>query len=528
MLYRLLFFVSFTFFSLQLWGQAAGMTVYEYPLLENEHWWAGITMDGALMPFQEDYSVDLYGNDKGQQVQPLLLSSSGRYIWSDQPFAFTIDQEKIQITAAGAGITYSDAGSTLKDAFQLAKQNHFPSSGQLPHRALFEHPQYNTWIELNYDQTEENVLRYAQSILDNGFSPGVLMIDDNWQEDYGNWDFHPGRFQDPAGMVKKLHEMGFFVMLWVAPFVSPDSKIGRDLRKEDVFLKEYEQKRSAVRQWWNGMSYELDFTNPRAVGWFKAQLDHLQTAYGIDGFKFDAAQTDFYRNGIQSYRRITPNAHASLYGEIGLAYPLNEFRVMWKMAGQPLAIRLKDKAHNWEDLQKLIPQIISEGISGYPFTCPDMIGGGLLASFRDLDKIDQDLVVRSAQCSALMPMMQFSAAPWRVLDATHLAACKKAVEVREKSTPLIMALAGEAAKTGDPIIRAMEYEFPRAGFAQIRDQFMLGERLMVAPVVEPGQHTRQVHIPAGEWRADDGSRIAGPKVITIEVPLDRLPYFEKL
>jgi alpha-glucosidase len=66
--------------------------------------------------------------------------------------------------------------------------------------------------------------------------------------------------------------------------------------------------------------------------------------------------------------------------------------------------------------------------------------------------MDQDLVVRSAQIHALMPMMQFSVAPWRILDKAHLDAVKKAVEIQTKYTPLIMELAENSAKTGVPII----------------------------------------------------------------------------
>ena len=98
---------------------------------------------------------------------------------------------------------------------------------------------------------------------------------------------------------------------------------------------------------------------------------------------------------------------------------------MWKMGGQPLGERLSDKAHSWTDLRKLIPDMTLEGLMGYPFSCPDMIGGGEFTSFLPGTTIDQELIVRSAQCQALMPMMQFSVAPWRVLDQAHLKAVLK-------------------------------------------------------------------------------------------------------
>jgi alpha-glucosidase len=156
---------------------------------------------------------------------------------------------------------------------------------------------------------------------------------------------------------------------------------------------------------------------------------------------------------------------------------------MWKRGGEPLVERLRDKLHTWEDLQKLVPNLVAAGLLGYAFACPDMIGGGDFVSFIGRDKLDEDLVVRSAQVHALMPMMQFSAAPWRVLDSSRFAAVKKAVALRMRFTPYIMQLANEAAINGAPIARSMEYVFPHQGFERTKDQFMLGDRIMVAPVV---------------------------------------------
>lgn len=98
---------------------------------------------------------------------------------------------------------------------------------------------------------------------------------------------------------------------------------------------------------------------------------------------------------------------------------------MWKMGGQPLVQRLRDKDHTFEDLQLLISNMLSTGLMGYYFSCPDMIGGSQFTAFFNQDRLDQELIARSAQCHALMSMMQFSVAAWRVLDATHYKAVKE-------------------------------------------------------------------------------------------------------
>ena len=78
-------------------------------------------------------------------------------------------------------------------------------------------PQYNTWIELTYDQNRHDIMQYARKVVEHGFPRGIFMIDDNWQNDYGNFDFKASRFPDPRGMIDSLHGMGFRVMLWIAP-----------------------------------------------------------------------------------------------------------------------------------------------------------------------------------------------------------------------------------------------------------------------------------------------------------------------
>lgn len=491
----------------------------------NTSWWSGVINHGELMPLQDGYRADLNGN-YGNQVQPLLLSSQGQVIWSEEPFEISVENDTLIVQSDDPSLDCFKAGETLKEGFRYASQKYFPASGKLPDKLLFAEPQYNTWIELMYDQNQQDILDYANQIINNGFPPGVLMIDDNWQEDYGKWEFHPGRFTNPEAMVDSLHNMGFKVMLWVCPFVSPDCDVFRKLEKEGKLLDD-ETGNTAIVKWWNGYSGLLDLSKEEASQWFKNQLNYLKDEYGIDGYKFDAGDFEYYSDCYSLGKKVKPQEHCELYARLGPDYPLNEYRAMWKMAGQPLANRLRDKEHNWNDLAKLIPDILVEGIMGYSFACPDMIGGGEFLSFLSAGTIDQDLIVRSAQCHALMPMMQFSVAPWRILDTEHLEACKKAVRIRKEFTPLILKLARESANTGEPVVRSMEYVFPHQGFAKVNDQFMLGDSVLVAPVITK-EKVRTIILPEGKWTDDMGNVYKGGKTISIKAELSRLPYLKRL
>lgn len=502
----------------------------EITLLPNEFWWGGCVSDGIHMPFRDKtFQRSLNPNRTQNQASPLLVSSCGRFVWSDEPFNFTFEDSILKIENLKGDIHLGEGYGTLREAYRAAQALYFPPKGGSPEELLFRAPQYNTWIELMYDQQEDKILEYAQAILAHGMPPGVLMIDDNWQEDYGVWNFHPGRFKDPKGMVDRLHEMGFKVMLWTCPFISPDSATYRELLQKGLLVRN-DDGTPAIRPWWNGYSGVLDFTNDQAVSWFYEQNERLVKEYGVDGFKLDAGDPQFYREGDMCSKRVHPNEQAELYALLGRKYSLNEYRACWKCGGEPLAQRLADKAHSWDTkgLASLIPNGLAQGLLGYAFTCPDMIGGGEYKNFlENSNSLDAELFVRYAQCAALFPMMQFSAAPWRVLNAEYFGYCLDAARLHMQFADEIMELVREAAITGEPIIRYMEYVFPGQGYAEIKDQFMLGDKILVAPVVEKGSYERRVHFPAGQWYGDDGSTVQGPCIMKISVPLCRLPWFRK-
>lgn len=521
-----------------------GFTVYEdqavIEIANGEYWWAGLSSKGHETPYDKSSTANynLWGDNYGNQAQPLLLSNKGRFIWCEKPIQYSFSNGKLVVSSPMGEIVSGKHGTNLKDVYQYVCKEYFPANGEIPEELLFTHPQYNTWIELMYDQNEKDILKYARDLIDNGYPPGVLMIDDNWQVDYGVWEFSPLRFNDPKRMVAKLHEMGFKVMLWVCPFVSPDSEVFRYLADEGMLLLEEDknrdetwkntQQQAAIIRWWNGASACLDLSNPKTREWFKGRLDYLVDEFGIDGFKMDAGDAGFYDGDIFSWEHSTPNDHTMYFAELGLDYPLNEYRASWKMAGLPLVQRLRDKGHNWEDLQKLIPDQMSQSIMGYAYTCPDMIGGGEFKSFLNSETIDEELVVRSAQVHALMPMMQFSVAPWRVLSKENQEICLKMAKLHEKMGDKILSLAKESSITGMPIVQPLALAFPESGYENIKDQFMLGNDLLVAPVVEKGARSRKLVLPEGKWESEEGDVYKGGKTIDIKVPLDRLPYFKRI
>ena len=514
--------------------------VSEIKPLSGEKWYGVYTAkafcgtplkDLTFQPYlPNEKKKDLSADNRGNQAAPVLISNLGRYLWSNHPFAFEMKDGSVIIYSDVEKVEAVAAGKTLRDAYLGAMTINFPASGKTPDLLMFKMPQYNMWIELNYNQTQEKILKYASDVIKNGFPTGVFMVDEGWTKYFGNFEFDPSRFPNPKAMVDELHTKGFKVMVWVSPFISPDSKEFKHLAKKKCLVMLKDKSRPALIKWWEGYSAALDLTNPDAMEWLRGELKNVQTKYGVDGFKFDAGDSDFYAPGSGYYHNDETTTigplQAEMYGKLGAEFKFNEFRAGWKNGNQPLAQRLQDKSFSWEDLKLLVPDMISAGLIGHPFTCPDLIGGGLLSTFEgdNLKVFDQELMVRSAQVHILMPMMQFSVAPWRVLDEKHLNYVREAALLHTKMGDIISELAQKAAKDGEPIVRHLEYAFPQQGFEACNDQYMLGEKYLVCPMVDKGE-TRDVKLPKGNWVDDMGEKYKGGKTITINVPLNRLAYF---
>ena len=512
-------------------------------ILENEYWWGGSSAHGEQQPFtaESEYKFNMYFGTN--QTMPLFISSRGRYVWCEKPMQVTVSGGEINLSAE-CEILLCEAGETLKDAYLAASRAHFPFSGKVPQHKFFTTAQYNTWMELDYNQTQEGVLKYAKGLIEHGYEPGVIMIDEGWHTRYGLWEFDTVKFPDPKAMVDELHAMGFTVMLWVVPLVTADGKdfiiATEPSRKflnggggdKDYFLRTDDGK-VAIVKWWNGYSAILNMRNPDDREFLDSKLRKLISEYGVDGFKFDGGNIHMYNpknviNGAQT--KYSADELNIAWNEFGARYEYHEYKDTFKGGGKPVVQRLQDRNHTWENhgLTSILPSALLQGLIGHPFICPDMVGGGEWSfNYKPDFECDMELFVRMAQCSALFPMIQYSWAPWRLLDEKHSALCLEAAMLHKKYADCIMKLVKASAVSGEPIVRHMEYEYPHCGYEKICDQFMLGSDILVAPVIKKGQNLRNVVLPEGRWIYCDGKVYEGGKAVTVPAPIEVLPYFVK-
>lgn len=511
-------------------------------------------LNSYLATLLSSASDDFMTRDIGMNVNaPFWLTSSGAGI-----FAPTYDPVTCSINEREDGLfRIGFKGSGMIDYIVIPAVNarevfeEFVALVGRPDRAppflLLERPIWSTWAEYKKDVTQDRVLSYAKSIVENGFPRSVMEIDDRWQTHYGDMDFDPKKFQNPKGMVDELHRMGFKVTLWVIPFVSVDSDNFAEGMRNGYFIKDPVTHLPLLVSWWSigGIvtspslwelmhlpssligSALIDLSNPGAVEWFYEKLRGIQERYGIDGFKFDAGEASYFPKGGISYGSMKPCEYSDAWVELARRFELSETRTGWLAQEHGGLVKEYDKTSDWgldNGLHAVLTQAMTLSMIGYPYVLPDMIGGNAYA-----EDISKELFIRWTQMTAFMPAMQFSIPPWRFDDET-VDICRNFTLMHKALAPYIYEAAIEAKDSGTPILRPLFFDYPEDGNAYlIDDEYMFGGLLLVAPVLEDGARSRKVYIPDGLWQdlwSDE--EFTGPATVTIPAPLDRIPVLIRI
>lgn len=455
------------------------------------------------------------------------FSSEGRGPFDQRPFH---DSNNL-----GDGL-FTFKGNTLDLKFSFTENavtayeklvEYFGHPTETPPESLFEKPTWTTWARYKTAIDQEVVLQYADDIIKNDYPYNVLEIDDRWQVHYGDLNFDPQRFPDPKQMIDQLHTKGFKVTSWVIPFLEPESQAFAD-GAENGWLVRTPDGSPYLVEWWQGYGGLLDVTNPSAVDWFFERLVRLQIESGLDGFKFDAGEACFLPFDAVTYKKIDPNEYTKIYVDaVARHYRLTEVRSGWKNQRASIFFRQWDKTTSWgldNGLHSVLTGILALGMAGYPFILPDMVGGNEYE-----EKANAEMMIRWTQLNALLPAMQFSLPPWEYGEESA-DLCRSYANLHTEFAPRILALANDAVQTGAPIIRPMFWLDAKNETAlTCDDEFLLGDDILVAPVVQPNLRQRDIFLPPGTWKDHwTGKTFEGPLILRdYPAPLEILPLFER-
>ncbi|XP_076472482.1 myogenesis-regulating glycosidase-like [Babylonia areolata] len=537
--------------------------------MSDAHWYGGFTslnqpwpLEKAELPSSVYVSSDsgFHTHGVGGVLERLFFSSKGVgiFVSPDVPLFVSLNplgDRRLCLSARYDGGYYTSPNHqppTLnytichapdaRTIFTYMSEQFLPRPQDTPDPRLFTLPIWSTWAAFKKNITQQKVLDFAANITKYELPAAQVEIDDDWTPHYGDLDFDAKKFPDPAGMVKQLKDMGHRVTLWTHPFMSLDSQAFQDAAENHYVVTTRGSQTPALVPWWNGkMAALVDVTNPAAVQWYLDRLQALRDTYGVSSFKFDAGEAMYVPQHAGTFTPMdNPGAYSKGWAELAYNADLDprhqEVRCAWNTQSLPVFLRLFDRMSTWEaesgGLETLIPSVLTLGLLGYPFVLPDMIGGNAYVdmSFMDGEYPDKELYVRWLEASALLPAMQFSIPPW-AYDDEVVAITRRYVELHEKYAPTILTLAREAVVTGKPIIRPLWWVAPTDEEAlTMASQFLLGDDLIVAPVLIRGARKRDIYIPEGVWKdvLRDQS-VTGPVWLRgYDVQLNELPLFERI
>jgi alpha-glucosidase len=373
-----------------------------------------------------------------------------------------------------------------------------------------------------------------------------LWLDIGYMDGYRVYTWSKERFPDVLKMMKAAEADGFKVITIVDPGVKldPGYAVFEEGRAKGVFCKT-EQGKLYVGQVWPGRTVFPDFTLEKTRSfWADLTVKHLsQGIAGIWNDMNEPATGDVEPFSMRFDRDGQNYSHERFHNQYGLLMAMStvEGFKRWDESVRPFILSragfagiqrvaaqwLGDNFSDWEHLSMSLPMATGLGLSGQPFIGADIPGFA--------GTPNPEMAVRWFQYGTLTPFSRCHAImgepdqyPWSFGPAVE-SIVRTSLELRYKLLPYLYAKFWDAHETGAPIQRPLLFDFQHDQTArETDDQFLLGDALLVAPVMKPGVVARSVYLPKGNWFDwHSGQEHAGEIYITAQAPLDRIPLFAR-
>ena len=388
-----------------------------------------------------------------------------------------------------------------------------------------------------------------------GIPGSTMWIDNPWQTGYNTFTFDEARFVDVGPLLDELRGLGYRVVVWSTPYLLPSGATAADYADadaRDLFVQDNIH-RTLTFPWKEGLVGLIDFTNPAAVGFWRARIGRV-VGRGISGFKLDYGEdvvaelggqriamrlaggdeqdlhNIFARSYHDAYLGALPPGDGFLITRAGAWGEQDRNTCIWP--GDLDSDFSRHGVDNGDDHRNVggLPAAIAGGlslsVSGYPFYGSD-IGG-----YRE-GTPPSEVLIRWAQYAALGTVMQLGGGgrshnPWdtALYPAPALAVYRAFARLHMDLNPLLWTLATAAGVDGTPVNRPARFVYPDAACDDA--MFLLGDVVLAAPVIVAGATTRDVVLPPGRWidwwtaQPTDGD---GHTSRTVAAPLERMPLW---
>jgi alpha-glucosidase len=395
------------------------------------------------------------------------------------------------------------------------------------------------------DQAQVNEL--LDNFIENDLPLSALHLDIDYMRDYRVFTVDTERFPDLAGLSLRLASQNAHLVTILDPGVKcdPQYTVDRDGLAQGVFIKTASG--TPVKGLvWPGWCHYPDFTSPAARNWWKSYYATLLNQ-GVSGFWHDMNEPALFSawgeptlpqsvlhhiEGKGGDHLVAHNIYGHLMNQAGFEglsslapdkRPWILSRSGWVGTQRFAWHWTADANATWDMLKQTLISLLHLSMSGYYFSGSDIGGFSHHPT--------PELYIRWFQLAAFTPFFRLHNAkglpprePWTFGKST-LEIVRNIIRFRYRLMPYLYSLAYQSSSQGLPIIRPTMWADPHnLDTWEIDDQFLLGDNLLVAPVLNPGQTDRSILLPPGEWiDLWDGTRYNGPGPIMVPTPLDKIP-----
>ncbi len=394
---------------------------------------------------------------------------------------------------------------------------------------------------------DSEVLSLAREFRERQIPADVIYLDIHYMDDYRVFTWHPERFPKPEAMLRELGAMGFKPVVIVDPGVKEDDgyRIAREGLAGDHFVR-YPDGETYVGSVWPGRSYFPDFARAQTREWWGGHLADLRRQ-GVRGIWNDMNEPAVWGKAFPnevlmreadrpaSFKRMR-NLYAHLmaqgtYESMRRHYPDERPFVLTRAGfagGQRYAaVWTGDNVASWDHLALGVRMMLGLGLSGVAFNGTDV--GGFEGTPTG------ELFARWIQVGAFSPFFRSHTAhgtpaqePWAFGERIETIS-RDAIRFRYRLLPYLYTLFREAHTSGAPIMRPLFWHHqadPNVYAREWQQQFLVGERLLVAPVTKASADLQRVYLPAGRWLDLATHAVhSGGRTVVVDAPLERIPTF---
>lgn len=375
-----------------------------------------------------------------------------------------------------------------------------------------------TSFTTNYD--EETTSSFIQGMADRDIPLHVFHFDCYWMEAYEwcNFVWDPETFPDPEGMLKRYHDRGLKICVWINPYIGQKSPLFQEGMEHGYLIKKKDGSVWQTDLWQAGMGL-VDFTNPEAVIWYQEKMKTLLDM-GVDCFKTDFGE----RIPVKDIAYFDGSDPVKMHNYYTYLYNKAVFELLERERGKGEAVLFarsatvggqKFPAHWGGDCSATYPSMaetlrggLSLSLSGFGFWSHDISGFESTAP--------ADIYKRWCQFGLLSSHSRLHGSssyrvPW-LFDEEACVILKEFVNLKCRLMPYLYGQAVKAHVKGTPMLRPMFLDFPEDKACDTLDkQYMFGDSLLVAPVFKENGEV-QYYLPEGTWyNLITGSKAEGGK-----------------